>query len=299
MSLFNSIISAIFDGFFGLFGLLGGDAALWIFSALAGVLFLYIFKLTSNQTGIRRTKDRIAAGFLEVRLFKDDMGQMMRAQGRIFGSAFRYMGHAFKPMAFMIIPVLLMLIQLNLWYGFRPLEVDTADVPMKELLDRTGVPHDAPIDPDSTAVVKAKLQEGTDIAGQNISLTASNGIRIVTPAVRVPSLSEVSWRILATGGGDQSVTLHVGDSEIKQAVYVGDESKFRKIEPVMARGAWAELWNPGLPPLPSEAPVVEFSVEYPEAEANLFGFEMHWVIVFLILSVVFGFALKGFLGVEV
>ena len=299
MSIFNSIISAIFDGFFGLFGMLGGDAALWIFSALAGVLFLYIFKLTSNQAGIRRTKDRIAAGFLEVRLFKDDMGQMMRAQGRIFGSAFRYMGHALKPMAFMIIPVLLMLIQLNLWYGYRPLEANTAEVPMQELLDRAGVSYDVPIDPDNTAVVKAKLQEDVDLAGHDISLVASDGIKIVTPAVRVPDFSEVTWRIMATGEGEQNLTLRVGDAELTHAVYVGESDKFRKIEPIMARGAWAELWNPGLPPLPGDAPVVEFSVEYPEAQANLLGFEMHWVIVFLILSLVFGFALKGFLGVEI
>lgn len=299
MSVFNSIVSAIFDGFFGLFGLLGGDAALWIFSALAGVLFLYIFKLTSNQTGIKRTKDRIAAGFLEVRLFKDDMGQMMRAQGRIFGSAFRYMGHALKPMAFMIIPVLLMLIQLNLWYGFRPLEVNDAHVPLQELMDKTGVPYDEPIDQDSVAVVRAKLQEGTDLADAKISLAASDGIKIITPAVRVPDLNEVSWRIMAKGDGEQNLTLQVGEKQIQQAIYVGEQDKFRKIEPIMARGAWAELWNPGLPPLPGDAPVVEFSVEYPEADTNLLGFNMHWVIIFMILSVVFGFALKGFLGVEI
>ena len=170
---------------------------------------------------------------------------------------------------------------------------------MQELLDRAGVAYDVPILPGSTAVVKAKMQEGVDLAGQDVSLVASDGIKIVTPAVRVPDLSEVTWRIMATGEGDQSVTLRIGDAEIKHAVHVGETERFRKIETVMARGAWAELWNPGLPPLPDSSPVVEFSIQYPEAKMSLLGIELHWVIIFFILSFVFAFAIKGFLGIEI
>ena len=81
MSIFNSIMNFIFDAYFNAAGMLGGEVALWVISAVAGVGLLLIFKITSNQDAIKRTKDGIAASFLEVRLFKDDMRQMMAPRG--------------------------------------------------------------------------------------------------------------------------------------------------------------------------------------------------------------------------
>jgi uncharacterized membrane protein (DUF106 family) len=299
MSVFNSIITAIFDGYFALAGMLGGEFALWLFSAIAGIVFIFIFKLTSNQKAIRRTKDQIGAGFLEVRLFKEDLGQMMRAQGRIFGQAFKYMSHALKPLMFMIVPVLLMLIQLNMWYGYEPLAVDSSDVPMAEYFAEKGLEITVPLTGNSQALVTVKLDRDFEAVAENISLEASEGLRIVSPAVRVPSRHEVTWRILAVEDGENVLTLRIGDKEITRTVFVGEAGKFHKIQPVLVRGAWAELWNPGKPPLPGDTPVAEFKVDYPEAQSNLFGWKTHWVIVFFILSLIFGFALKGVFGVEI
>jgi len=271
MSIFNAAIGFVFDLFFGATGMLGGEVALWIFSALAGVVFLLIFRATSNQNAIRRTKDRIAAGFLEVRLFKADMGQMMRAQGSIFGSSFRYMAHALVPMLWMVLPVVLMLIQLNLWYGYQPLEAG------------------------ESALVVARVADPEAI--YDLQLEAGEGLEVETPPLRIATLNEVNWRIRADGPGQRELTLSVGDRPITHSVLV--EGGFAKIEPVRVRGVWSELWNPGAPPLPSDGPVEHFEVVYPEGEVSLLGWRIHWVIVFLILSIVFGFALKGVLGVEI
>jgi hypothetical protein len=275
MSIFNVIINAVFDGYFNLAGMLGGDFALWLFSAAAGVLFLYIFKLTSNQEGIRKTKDKIAAGFLEVRLFKDDLGQMMSAQGLIFRSAFRYMSHALKPMLFMMVPVLLMMIQLNVWYGYEPFQIE------------------------DTALVQVNFAGDANIADHTISLVAEEGLEVQTPTLRIASLNEANWRIKALADGQHKLTLNVDGKELVHTIYVGENKTFHKIEPVMVRGAWDELWNPGLAPITTEMPIVQFSIEYKEADVSLLGWEVHWVIAFMILSMIFGFALKGVLGVEI
>jgi len=276
MSIFNAAIHVVFDSYFKVAGALGGDAALWIISAAAGIVLLLIFKITSNQTAIKRTKDRIAGSFLEVRLFKDDMRQMMSAQGRIFGSTFRYMGHALVPMAWMIVPVLLILIQMNLWYGYEPL--------------REG----------DSALVTAKIEGSQPLVEMPLKLEAGEGLTVETPPVRIESLREVSWRVRADAPGRHNLKLVYGEAEtdsVTKAVQV--DGGFVKIEPYRVRGAWSELWNPGAEPLPSEAPVSEIEIVYPESEVNLLGLRMHWVIAFFILSLVFGFAFKGVFGVEI
>ena len=276
MSFFNAILNAIFDTYFGLTGMLSGDAALWIISALAGILLLLIFKITSNQNAIKRTKERISASFLEVRLFKDDMSQMMSAQGRIFGSAFRYMGHAMVPMLWMIVPVLLMLIQMNQWYGYEPL------------------------DEGESALVVARIEGSEPLLDIPLRLETDEGLTIETPPLRIEALREVNWRVRAETPGSHTIRLVWGEGEneaVTQTVQVG--GNFIKIESIRARGAWEELWNPGAEPLPAAGPVSLFEVAYSEAEANLLGFRMHWVIAFFILSLVFGFASKGLLGVEI
>lgn len=274
MSIFNSIINVIFDGLFAVAGLLGGEAALWIISAIAGVALLLIFKITSNQTAIRQTKDDIAASFLEVRLFKDDMRQMMSAQGRIFGAAFRYMLHALVPMLWMIVPVLLMLIQLNQWYGYRPMEVG------------------------QKAVVTARLDTDQRLGDyEQLELRGDDGVIVETPPLRIESLKQVNWRVKIESEGLHQLTLLVDGEEIKQPVHAG--KGFTKITPVRVRGAWPELWNPGAETLQGEQPVHHFEITYAEAEANLLGIKMHWVIVFFILSIVFGFAFKGIFRVEI
>lgn len=275
MEILNAIVSTIFDAYFTVMGTIGGEAALWVISAIAGVGLLLIFKATSNQKAIKTTKGRIAAGFLEVRLFKEDLGQMMRAQGGIFANAFRYMLYAMVPMLWMIIPVLLMLIQLNLWYGFEPL------------------------DEGGTAVVSARFDGDTPLVDIPMKLEAGSGFEVETPALRIESLREVNWRIRAMEPGVHKLRLTVGETTIEHDVHVTHQGGFRKIEPIRVRGVWPQLWSPGKAPLGDETPVNYFEVSYPEAEANLFGWKMHWVIVFFILSLVFGFAFKGVLGVEI
>ena len=199
---------------------------------------------------------------------------MMSAQGRIFGAAFRYMGHAMIPMLWMIIPVLLMLIQLNIWYGFQPLKEG------------------------QKAMVTARLQTDQSLFDiGRLELVPDEGLVVETPPLRIDSTKEVNWRVRAVSEGRHTLTFRVDDHEVEHAVQVG--GGFTKIENARVRGAWDELWHPGAAPLPEGQPVSYLEVTYPEGEANLLGISMHWVIVFFILSIIFGFALKGVFRVEI
>ena len=56
---------------------------------------------------------------------------------------------------------------------------------------------------------------------------------------------------------------------------------------------------PAEDPLPASAPIESITVDYPDAEVSLFGWGLHWIIVFFVLSIVFAFALRNRFGVTI
>ena len=299
MGIINSALNTIFDGYFAIAGMLGRDFAFWLLAGLVGIMFMYLFKFTSNQEAIRVVKDQIAAGFLEVRLFKDDLGQMLKAQGMIFGNGLKYFYNALKPVVFLSIPFLFIATQVNLWYGIDSLSADETRVPFQEMFEKNGIRHDLPRGAEKSAIVTVKIDGDFKNLSKDISLEAGEGVEIVTPALRIESLNEVNWRIKAVKAGEYDLKLKVGGQELIHTVFVGEKENFRKMETRRVRGAWDEFWSPGKPAIPAEIPVSELAVKYPVRSYNLLGFEMDWIVAFVIISMIIGFALKGVIGVEI
>jgi uncharacterized membrane protein (DUF106 family) len=264
-------------------------------SLLAGVLMLWIFGLTSNQKAIARIKDRIAGNLIGVQLFQHDLGVLMRLQGRILLDTLVYMKHSLVPLLVMLLPVLLILAQLNLRYGVRPLEVG------------------------EKALVKIKVRDAAMIQ-RGLRLESGEGIVVETPGVRIPSEREVCWRIRAekpgaylldvrTGAADSQTSNTAssapgagpaasGSSVVRKTVEVG-----RGGRPVAYRRTGTDsldlLLYPGEPPIPAETGVESVEIIYPEARLEFFGLRVHWLVAFCILSIVFGFAFKPLLRVQI
>jgi len=57
--------------------------------------------------------------------------------------------------------------------------------------------------------------------------------------------------------------------------------------------------HPGEKPLPAAGAVRSIAVAYKSASLPLFGWDVHWLVAFFILSIGFGFAFKGLFHVEV
>ena len=48
---------------------------------------------------------------------------------------------------------------------------------------------------------------------------------------------------------------------------------------------------------PANGPIEKIELAYPDADVNLLGWQTHWLIAFVLLTIVFAFALRGPLGV--
>ncbi len=281
MQFINNIVTPIFDL---LLASLSDVAPIWgllLVSGVTGIVMVVIFKYTSNQSGIRAAKDKISAYFMEIRLFKDDMGLMLAAQGRILRTNLTYMRYSLTPMLFMLVPVVLILAQLAVRYAYRPLM------------------------PGESALVKIKLAEGSFDKTNQVSVDTPpisgghpNRLRLQTPLLRIPSDGEIDFRIAAFHMGNYELTINVGDETITHDILFSN-----RVRRVYAKRKKPEFWNmllyPGQPSLPRDSAVEEISVSLPPQTIRLLGWDINWLVLFFIASVIAGYSLKGVFKVEV
>jgi hypothetical protein len=130
----GGLVSAVLYPFRGLPPIVG----LAIVALLTSIAILLVFRATSDQRALRRVKNRITAGILEIRLFRDDLRTIFRAQWDILRHSLTYMRLSLVPMLWMIVPIVLLMIQLQFHYGYRPLQPGETAIVKAELAGEDG-----------------------------------------------------------------------------------------------------------------------------------------------------------------
>lgn len=236
---------------------------------------LFIFRQTSNQEGIRKAKDRIKAHLLEIRLFKDNMSVSLKAQGNILLANMKYITYSFKPLLVMIIPIILILVQLNFWFGYQPLKVG------------------------ESTILKVKLDEGQNPLNLDIKVEPSTAFSIETPPLRIEEEREISWRLRPNEKGIHELSLTLSNQRLTKEVLVAQKA-LTKVSPLKVQRSFLnELFNPVEKPLPRDLPIKSIEILYPSKSMSLFGWHIHWLIIYFALSIILGFAFKGIFKVEI
>lgn len=269
MNSFFSILNALFDLLFWPFRRLAPIWPVLFFSLITAVLMLLVFRYFSNQAAIRKTKDRLSAHLLEVRLFQDQLGVVLRAYGRLLRASGVYLLLSMKPLAVMIAPLVLLMAQMELRLGRNAAQ------------------------PGSAIVVKAHMTDDSSFEGAGLGVP--DGVQITAPPLRIPERREIDWRLTATQAGDFTLELNVAGQTAAKQLAVGQA--VRRISPLRTPNLLDLLLYPGEPKLEGSA-VRSIEVLYATREIGFLGFEVHWLIPFFALSLVFGFALKGVMGAE-
>jgi uncharacterized membrane protein (DUF106 family) len=272
---FNSVFGKIFDILFIPFQNMNPWVGMTIVSFLTGLLMLVIFRYTSNQAGIKKVKNKIKAHLLELRLYKDSLGLSLKAQGNILLANMKYITHSFKPLLVMIVPVILILIQLNFWFGYEPLK------------------------PGQQTLLKVKLEEGFDPLQTELTLEPDPEILIETIPLRIEEYREINWRISSKESGVHRINVVIAGQKIPKTIATEIKS-LNKLSPIKHKTNFIdELFYPVEAPIAKDLPVKSIEVLYPAKSMNLFGWNMHWLIAYFALSIIFGFAFKGVFKVEI
>jgi hypothetical protein len=130
-----------------------------------------------------------------------------------------------------------------------------------------------------------------------LSLDLPLQMDMTAPAVHVPAENEVVWRLEAQKQGDYEIEVVAGGENAAKTVRVSSE--LTRVSPVRLRGQFLErMLSSGEAALPDGA-IESISVSYPERNIDIAGYEMNWIWLFFILSMVAGFLFKELLGIQI
>lgn len=243
--------------------------------ALASALVvLAVMRLTSNQAALAAVKRRIHAALLEMRLYNDDLPALLRAQREALGHNLSYVGLSLVPLLITAVPLTLVIAQLQAWYGY------------------TGLTPGAPLV--ITAVVDGEL------AGALPRLSAGQ-MELLGPPRYFPTLGEVTWRAVPRGAGASTLRLAATDGTVlEKSVHVAAGTEAARRSPVRQRDSLLDqLLYPSEPPLPADAAVAAIRVPYPGRTIDVFGWDLHWLYLYLGATFAFVLLLRKPLGVVI
>jgi hypothetical protein len=270
----NRISEFIVTGINRLFGWLPPIGVLLVHGLLMGVLALSVYALVSNQASIKRTKSRLLARVLEIRLFQDDPLAVIGSFFRVLGGTFLYMKDSLMPLVVMLPIVVLWITQLAGFYEWRPL--------------RAG----------ETTVVAVKMEKGTDISSGTPKLSVPAGMTVETEAFRSLKDNEVVWRVKADAAATGTLKIDVAGESAEKEVAAASGGLVQVSPKRLKTGFWEKVYYPYEASLPADKKFSEIRVTYPQGQIKIFGIEMNWLIILLIASILFGFALKKPFKVE-
>lgn len=273
MSFLNAVLTAIFDALLSPFRELPPLVGLLIVSLPVAVGMLLVFKATSNQTALEAVKRQIHACLFEIRLYNADLRAILRAQAEILRRNLSYLRLSLAPLVWMMVPLVLVIAQLQFHYGYRGLA------------------------PNEAALVKVKLKEAS-ASKPAASLEAPAGLRVETPPLWMSEARELTWRIRAETSGDYQLTVTVDGASETKSVRVS-EAVVRRSPLRVGTSFFDQLLYPAEPPVPAASRIGSIAVTYQERDVDVFGWGLHWMVVFFVLSIVFAFALRGPFGVTI
>ena len=124
----------------------------------------------------------------------------------------------------------------------------------------------------------------------------------------IPSQRTLAWRLGRIEGADAEagdLVVALGERRYEKGFQASEDWVRRS--PVRPDGSFLDqLIYPAEPPLPAAGPVERIQFELPSAEVDVLGFTVRemagvpaWMIVYFLLAVIFAFALRKPMGVEI
>lgn len=253
---------------------LGVWGVLVVFALLMGPLAVRVWACFGDRERVRRSREKLLASLLAIRLFQHDLRVFLGLQGGMLRAALVYMGCGVKPALVLAVPLLLCLIQLEGRCGMRPL--------------RSG----------ETVLVRVRVGEAGALRNVgNVTLRGDGGVAVETAGVRLPDRGEVVWRVRGLETGRHHLTVRSAEREVEKEVWVGE------MDGLMSRMRTGEGWldlllHPGEPPIAADSGVVSIAVDYPRRELGIWRWESGWLVPFFVLSMGAGLAFKRVWKVE-
>jgi hypothetical protein len=281
MNALNAVLSKLTSLVLTPFLGLPAQVALIVISIVAGILAAIAFRYTSNQAALKRVADQVRASLLAMRLFKEDLRSVFRAQLSLFKASGLRLWYSLPPLVVLIIPFVLLLAQLAMWYEFRPV------APGEAVLVEVTLASEAWADP------PLKL-----IAPDMIAVESS---------VRNAHDHAITWRIRpqpeALKHNPLTLRFALGEQTVAEKSFAvsasGGRNELVVVSPVRPGPSfWDRLLYPGEPAFGKRSPVQAISISYGSRTNTLFGLAIPWWLTFFVVSILAALALKPVIKVQ-
>ena len=240
-----------------------GPKAFWLLigaGALSGVACWWAFRRWSDAGKLHTAVNRIVAHLFELRLFADEPALVMRAQRDLLAANGQLLRQVIPPSLLLVLPFAIFLAGMDAVFGRAPLQ------------------------PDRPAIVTL---ECSDPGGGNklptVRLNAPPGIQVETPPVRVPIMSQISWRVRPVRAITGQLQFASNGLAIEKSV--SSAPGLQWLSDKRAGSLVAFLLHPLELPFASPA-VKSISIRYPPATV----FHLNWLVWFSLASLGGAFA---------
>lgn len=227
--------------------------------ALAG------FKLFSNQEKLKRKKARVLARVLELHLYRHDITGIFSAFGRVFTAVTAYTWETLKPMLVILIPMILVIVRCAGWFEYQ-------GAPLHE----------------KTIIQATFSQKHPDVLMLEYDRP---GLAVDDePFVNV-ARTDWLWQLTPSLSFDTVLHLFSASLDIEKTFAAGPELQL--ISPVRSGRNWTDfLLYSQEPPIDADKQLLSVRIDYPHRSFSAAGIEIHWIISLLVISMIFGYALK-------
>ena len=275
------LLNQIFD----MFAFSGSPSARYLFivllSLVTAVIFLLIFKKTSNQKKIKYHKNKIFGYVLQIPLYKDRFRLLISSILNIFKHNGLYIAHTLVSLIFIIIPLIFVMVQLDNRYAYEPL-------------------HEG-----QQFFVQAVLKKDTDRDTlEKVFCEASPEVELETLPLRLEDENSVLWRAkIVEANSGQIPTLRFGiegnEAPIEKQLVTAYGQHPRFAPSKKHASLFNRIFYNAEGYLPADSPFTAISTQYNRAGYSLVFWDVDAIILFFVFTLIFGFALKGVFKVDI
>ncbi|MEW6443417.1 MAG: hypothetical protein AB1640_20965 [bacterium] len=256
---------------------LSGQPQIWsvaLMALLTSVLALSVYRRFSSRNEMEASRDRVQSSLLEVRLFREDPVLMARAVGSLARANLTHVRLHLKPLLILFLPVAAVLACCEGRFGYRPF------LPGEPILFKT-------------------FWKSAALSGEATpDIVVPPELTVETPPLRLAGRGEVDWRLSALRTGEHTFSL-----KSSQGFYEGTISVSSRARQVAARTRTL-LFRESIVHPPSEgiaeaaAELDAVEIAYPRRSWTVLGREWDWIWIFLALTFLSGYLMKGWFGVQ-
>jgi hypothetical protein len=242
--------------------------SLAVVAIATALLMIVAIKLVSPQRLIARARDQMAAAIYEMRLFLDNPGRLVRAQGRLLAWLVVYLLALLPSMLALAPPLGLLYLHLEVRHGLAPIAVP------------------------ATVVMRIELADGVD--GDMVQVSPDPGASLTAPLVYAADEATVYARLRIETPGAHEVAVAAGGDMAMKRIVAGEAAAVVAPE---RRGGLGYLWALG-DEAPTSGAIRAIRVASPDRQARYLHLRIPWWLYWLGLSTIAALLVRRRFGVE-